>query len=646
MSYPKKIGQFHILNVIGQGSSGIVFQASDGFSSSLVAIKLLRPEYADDPILLNRFYQEAHILAAVSHPNVVKILDTGSWEGRPFFVMEYLDGQSLEAQLRNGTMTETEAVRIISPLLEGLNAVHAVGVVHRDFKPSNIFLTTEGRVVLTDFSISLAVERARMTKVGFVGSPAYMAPEQFGGLDVTARSDLYAVGTVLYEMLSGAPPFSYSDPSNFARAHRSVNPPELTGRSPIIQEVIRKSLQKKPGDRFASATEMRNALMPILSPKVIATPKPESQSRQHTRDSRQSTARGISGKSETNFSSRMIIAVCGIVTSLFLIAYFAFGAPSSRRQPDSLYTEVASPNNVEVVESPTTPPSTQAWGLAYIPGHPVSEKFKYFAEVTSGGKVEQYSGKFQEDFLVQGRLGKWERKMSELLRGPDGSSVKSTSMNYQRPADQAGRPSEGSWLSPWSYLSYWPPAEPISVGDEWGFDQSDDPTLKRPSVNFNFRLLGLEKHGAAGLLKVSFYLNEGGKPITGSGYFLLNQQNFKEVFGCLTLREGSGKSIVTTYIQESEDGWSDPVVRTLTIIPPTPTIGHVNTIEPAQPPMTAAQLRSKYADLKNQINEVKDKLSRTSPGREERNVDHLMARLNNLLQLREEIGRRIQKLEQ
>lgn len=643
MNYPKKIGQFHILNVIGQGSSGVVFQASDGFSGSLVAIKLLRPEYSDDQVLLARFYQEAHILAAVSHPNVVRILDTGSWEGRPFFVMEYLSGQSLESRLQKGPMSETEAARIICSLLEGLAAVHSVGVVHRDFKPSNVFLTSDGRAVLTDFSISLAVERARMTKIGFVGSPAYMAPEQFGGIDVTARSDIYAVGTVLYEMLSGAPPFSYSDPSNFARAHRSVNPPELTGHSPTVQEVLRKSLQKKPGDRFASAAQMRDALLPVLSPKVLATPEPESQSRQQVRGPQQGSASGGSSKGGTNHPNRMTIAISGIVTSLFVIAYFALVEPSNRSQPSSVYTEVSSPNSIEVVESPTATPSTLAWGLAFTPGHPVSAKYDYFAEVTSGDKVEQYAGKITEQFVVKGPLGKWNRKMSDLIRGPEGKQVESISMDYERPADQAGRPTEGGWISPWSYLSYWPPAEPISVGDEWGYDQTGDPTLKRPAVNFNFRLLGSEKHGPANLLKVSFYLDEDGKPISGSGYFLLNPQTFKEVFGCVKLRVGSGKNVVSTYMQESQAEWTDPIIRKLTLVPPQTATKINSSTHPQPPPTTIEQLRSSYAALRGQILDVQAQLGSTSPGREGGKVDRLMARLHRLKRFREEIGRRIEK---
>ena len=263
-----RLGNYRVLKVLGTGGMGVVLLAEDELLGRHVAVKVLKPDLARDDEYRRRFLREARLTARVEHPHVVPVYQTGSAGGVPFLVMPYLKGETLERRLaRAPRLTATEAVRIARETAEGLGAAHAIGLVHRDVKPSNLWLdAASGAVRVLDFGIACRPGDARLTGVGVVvGTPAYMAPEQAtAGATVDERCDLFGLGVVLYEMLVGARPFAGTDTltvlkslaTQEPRPIREVNPDVPPG----VAEVVRRLLDKNPEQRFQSAGEVVAAL--------------------------------------------------------------------------------------------------------------------------------------------------------------------------------------------------------------------------------------------------------------------------------------------------------------------------------------------------------------------------------------------------
>ncbi len=259
-------GQYALEASVGQGGMATVFRARRLRDGAVVAVKVLREPYADDRELVERFQREAHAASSLVHPNVVRVLDSGQDGDVHFIVMEYVCGEDLKTHLRrNGPLSPERAAQVASEVCAALEYAHGQGIVHRDIKPQNILLGEDGQVRVTDFGIARALSSATITETGTVlGSVHYLSPEQARGEPVTTASDLYALGCVLYEMVTGRLPFDGDSPIAVALKHLYEEPPAPRQLNPQVpswlEGVIRRAMAKRPEDRYGSAAEMREDL--------------------------------------------------------------------------------------------------------------------------------------------------------------------------------------------------------------------------------------------------------------------------------------------------------------------------------------------------------------------------------------------------
>src|SRR5687767_1444259 len=282
---------YEIDREIGKGGTGTVFLARDRKHKRSVALKILRPEVAVT-LGTKRFLAEISIAAGLHHPNIVTLLDSGEIDGRPFYTMPYVEGETLRALLRrDGPLQIDDALRIARDVADALTHAHAHGVVHRDVKPENI-LIENGRALVTDFGIARAITEAssdRLTETGLaLGTAAYMSPEQSDGArEIDVRTDVYSLGCVLYEMLTGDPPFTGSTKhAVLARKLTETAPPLRNVResvSPGLERSVLKSLARTPADRFRTVKEFSDSL---LSPQ----PEPTARARRSIPRSRKTIA--------------------------------------------------------------------------------------------------------------------------------------------------------------------------------------------------------------------------------------------------------------------------------------------------------------------------------------------------------------------
>ena len=268
ISFDSLVGdRYEIGERLGVGGMSEVYAATDQRLGRQVAVKFLRSEI-DDPTARARIESEARAAAALSHPNIVNVYDAGDHEDRPYVVMELADSRSLADVIREEGPLSAERVRSVgAQVLSALAAAHAQGIVHRDVKPANILVHEDGTVKLADFGIakSFSDAAAGLTSVGLVmGTPTYLSPEQAAGHPATPRSDLYATGVVLYEALTGSPPFTGDTPLAVVAAHSHAPVPDLRGAAPgvpvSLAAVVERALSKEPADRFLDADEMARAL--------------------------------------------------------------------------------------------------------------------------------------------------------------------------------------------------------------------------------------------------------------------------------------------------------------------------------------------------------------------------------------------------
>jgi eukaryotic-like serine/threonine-protein kinase len=275
---------FVVEGEIGRGGNGIVYKARDVRLKRTVAVKLLPPELAYRAEIRTRFLQEAQTAAQLSHPNIVPIYTVDERDGLVYFVMGFVDGESLGGRLRaHGPIAAPESKRILREVGEALSYAHARGVIHRDIKPDNILLDLDGRAMVTDFGIARAIDEStgggtRLTATGMaIGTPAYMSPEQCAGdRTIDGRSDLYSLGVVGYQMLSGLPPFTGSSTPALLIKQISEAPVPLRERRPDVPEplarIIMALLAKAPNDRFADARAFVVALDGGPVPEAAAQP--------------------------------------------------------------------------------------------------------------------------------------------------------------------------------------------------------------------------------------------------------------------------------------------------------------------------------------------------------------------------------------
>ena len=273
-------GRYLVESELGRGGMATVFKGTDTVLGRPVAVKVLSPQYAGDANFVARFRREAQSAARLNHPNLVSVYDTGTDDGVHFIVMEYVDAKTLADYLAGGGRIMPErAIEIAQAVCDALSMAHAHGIIHRDIKPANIMITSKGDVKVTDFGIARVISAADTLAqtAAVLGTASYLSPEQAQSQSVDQRSDIYSLGVVLYEMVTGRPPFSGDSPVMVASKHvlEQPTPPSKLNSdvSPALEAVIMKAMSKNPDNRYQDADEMRADLERArLGQTVQATP--------------------------------------------------------------------------------------------------------------------------------------------------------------------------------------------------------------------------------------------------------------------------------------------------------------------------------------------------------------------------------------
>ncbi len=285
-----KIGSYEIVSLLGVGGMGEVYRARDARLGRDVALKILPVAFARDEDRLRRFEQEARAVAALNHPNILAIHDVGQYDGTPYLVSELLEGESLRAMLDRGALPQRKAIDYGVQIAQGLAAAHEKGIVHRDLKPENLFVTKDGRLKILDFGLAklatkesgadavannLTLTHAQTDAGAVMGTASYMAPEQVRGDAVDARTDIFAFGAVLFEMLTGQRAFRRETPAETMTAVLKEDPAELTNSerpiSPALDRITRRCLEKSSEQRFQSAKDLAFALEALSGSSYSST---------------------------------------------------------------------------------------------------------------------------------------------------------------------------------------------------------------------------------------------------------------------------------------------------------------------------------------------------------------------------------------
>ena len=368
-----RVGPYEVLSALGSGGMAEVYRARDTRLGRDIAIKVVNEALAADPELVRRFDQEARLAGSLNHPNLVAVFDVGIHEGVPFFVTELLKGESLRQRLEGGPIPVDTALDWAGQLAEGLAAAHARGIIHRDVKPENAFVTADGHVKLLDFGIAKLAEgqhpatprgllddtltpTGHGTKTGAIlGTPAYMSPEQVQGGRVDARTDVFSLGAVLHEMISGKRPFSGA--STLERAHAIVHeePALLPTAPPLVAQVVRRCLAKDPDARFQSARDLAFALEMLRGepqPKLASSPS----------------------KSRARVGARWWVAVgilAALVTAGILLPRLR---PATAPAPSSISIETVTLRKTRVIGARFTPDGRVVFSAQDGPGFEMFER--------------------------------------------------------------------------------------------------------------------------------------------------------------------------------------------------------------------------------------------------------------------------------
>ena len=277
------LGPYRIINQVGKGGMATVYKAYQPSVDRYVAIKVLPSQLAESKEFAARFQQEARIIAKLEHPHILPVFDYGESEGVAYFVMRYMDAGTLKERMIEGRPLPLHEIdRLFTQLAEALSYAHSRGIVHRDLKPANVLIDAQGNVFLTDFGIAKLLESAspRLTQTdAIMGTPAYISPEQAQGHPVDQRSDIYSLGIILYEMVTGSVPFTAETPLAVLFKHISdpLPPPSLVKPDipPVVEQVLLKALAKDPRDRFGTAAEFVGAWERALQARETMKHPPE-----------------------------------------------------------------------------------------------------------------------------------------------------------------------------------------------------------------------------------------------------------------------------------------------------------------------------------------------------------------------------------
>jgi serine/threonine-protein kinase PpkA len=252
---------YNIVHIIGQGGQAQVFLAEREHDGLRVALKVLNRALRNDPVFLERFVREYKLVASLESPFVARVYDQGFTGDHPYLAMEFLPSGTLAARIREG-LTTRAAIRLAAQIAQALDAIHSRGIVHRDLKPANILFRADGRPVLVDFGLArdLTVNSTLTVAGQFIATPRYMSPEQCIGRPVDSRSDLYSLGAILYEMLTGSKIYDSANSADVIGMHVSAPIPQLAALISEYQPMLDKLLAKAPDDRYQSAAEFLASL--------------------------------------------------------------------------------------------------------------------------------------------------------------------------------------------------------------------------------------------------------------------------------------------------------------------------------------------------------------------------------------------------
>ncbi len=393
------LGRYHILEQLGEGGMATVYKAYDTRLETDVAVKVIRTDELSPKALeraLKRFEREAKSLARLTHANIVKVTDYGEHEGSPYLVMEYLPGGTLKQRLAGRPMRWEEAIRLLLPIARALDFAHRQGMIHRDVKPSNILITEDGDPLLTDFGIAKILDEEStvdLTGTGAaVGTPEYMAPEQATSKTIDKRADIYSLGIVLYEMLTGRKPFIADTPMAVMIKQATEPLPRPTqfvrDLQPRLEQILLKALAKNPDDRFQSLGDMAVALESLAetkvarpipskpareqpqtieekSPVVVKPPSPKIESQKAT--TRERVANDAPGKSKGMGNWRKWIPLGALVILLGIALAIGNGLLDLGKQGLGPLSELATDTPTPTNTSTATPTKTLTPTVTFTP---------------------------------------------------------------------------------------------------------------------------------------------------------------------------------------------------------------------------------------------------------------------------------------
>jgi serine/threonine-protein kinase len=411
MSIPTKIGRYQIKSELGRGGMATVYRAFDPSFDREVAIKVLPREMLHDPQFRARFEREIKMVAGLEHPSIVPVYDVGDEEGQPYFVMRFMTGGSLSNLIALGKVSMEDTARIVGKIAQGLAYAHKKGIIHRDLKPDNILFDDNGDPFISDFGIAKLTEStSSLTGSGVIGTPAYMSPEQAQGTEIDGRSDIYGLGVIVYQMLTGQQPYNADTPMGVVVKHITEPVPEILNMIPSLpssmDQIIRSSMAKDKTKRYSTAIDLAKALnLVAFGNEGNFTSTTNTAFRTGLNKTSTPASRGKTGLVVTGII--LVVAVIGF----FLLRNQLFAPPV---EPTLTPAPTASPTEIPVkTETPTLVPATESAASALpfapacaagitIPTPAVREtnkscvkKIPYTAlSIPEGAKFESFNSEF------------------------------------------------------------------------------------------------------------------------------------------------------------------------------------------------------------------------------------------------------------